>query len=790
VSIFDGVVAPTITVEFDLAAPIGPKAFDDAEWTVVPTAQVRNIAIRRGKSVENQTVQPGECTIVFDNRSGDFDPMNESSPYWNEFGSPTAFSWLSPRMGVRVTATWNDVDYVLFVGYMEQLTMDWGINPTATLTFTDLLAYLAQQQLEALDPPAEGNGDQVWFRCDRILDYLSAPAIPSSLRGFDTSVDNTMYGTTYGADVLTLLQQAADCEPARLFVDRDGLLRLLRLDGGDDAGLVFSDDPTDSEAIGYDLIVVDPGAKYLVNDAIITRVNGAGTVTGVTREENAASVTLYGSSTKALTLPIATGSVAAATTYANQYATPIDRVQRVGFSATNLGANFPAVLSTDLADYITVTRTTYDDRTVTFSCTVEGIEHDITPESWRVALLPGTNTANSYSGWMGYLTGEPTLAVGLASVQHDPEGDVYIAGMGDNGSFALCAYLARVSDTGVILWQRGLTDDANACTFYDVHLADGVLYTVGKAGAVGIVAAWDTDGTLLWQTEVSDIRVEFAGVTSDASGNTIAVGNILDTNPGTTRGYLAKFDDTGAVVWQRKLTPASGGSLFYQVAIDSTGDIIAVGEGPSNTLLVKYDSSGSIVWQKDITGAYAYAIAMDEEDNIYLAGATTGLDGWLAKLDNDGAFLWQRETALAVGYLAFFSVALDGVGGVVAAGYADVDLLLVKYDTSGVLEYQRTITSDAGSMLATGVSATEDRIYLVADAGDGFVMVAPAAGTAVGTYELEGVDYTYAEATISESATTLTVGTSTLTGSTPTQTVATGDLFDDPAENILDVIYI
>jgi len=323
-----------------------------------------------------------------------------------------------------------------------------------------------------------------------------------------------------------------------------------------------------------------------------------------------------------------------------------------------------------------------------------------------------------------------------------------------------------------------------------VHLADGVLYTVGKAGAVGIVAAWDTDGTLLWQTEVSDIRVEFAGVTSDASGNTIAVGNILDTNPGTTRGYLAKFDDTGAVVWQRKLTPASGGSLFYQVAIDSTGDIIAVGEGPSNTLLVKYDSSGSIVWQKDITGAYAYAIAMDEEDNIYLAGATTGLDGWLAKLDNDGAFLWQRETALAVGYLAFFSVALDGVGGVVAAGYADVDLLLVKYDTSGVLEYQRTITSDAGSMLATGVSATEDRIYLVADAGDGFVMVAPAAGTAVGTYELEGVDYTYAEATISESATTLTVGTSTLTGSTPTQTVATGDLFDDPAENILDVIYI
>lgn len=404
-SIFDGVIAPFIRVEYDSEPPLGPKEPESITWASFPTDTIRSISIRRGKTQENQVVQPGECTITFDNRSGNFDPMNESSPYRVSLISPYgSYSLLSTNLCIRVIATWDEVDYTLYTGYLEQVSMDYGLNPTTTITFVDALAWLAKQDLAAIpskdpitdDPiPAVGLGDQVWFRVNSALDPNDEVTgyegcdFPAGLRGIDESVDNTLYGTRYGSDVLSLMQTWADCGPARLFVDVDGLVRLLSWDGGDDSALVLSDEPSDETSIGYDQIEVEPGSRYLLNFVTVNKIDGNGDFRGAVSAVDEVSELRFGPIQATYDLPTNTAEPVA-TFLANQYSEPIDRVHHISFPHLGLGSNFVKTLVTDIPDFITVVRNTYDGRTLTFSCQVEGMEHDISPDNWRAGYICST----------------------------------------------------------------------------------------------------------------------------------------------------------------------------------------------------------------------------------------------------------------------------------------------------------------------------------------------------------------------------------------------------------------
>lgn len=381
---FDGETSPTVSVEFDIGKVgtfvLGASELDGtdllgvaaANWTAVPATVIRSISTRRGRTREDQSMQPGEATIVLDNHSGDYDPDNAASPYmWN------GYSLLTRGLGVRVRATHSALAYPLFTGLIEDVEADQSLDPVTTIVCVDGLAWLASQTLDTI--VSDFSGDTAAARAARVLDETGWPAGLRSLTGA-----RQMQPTTYGASALALMEQCAAAQGGRLFADRDNDITLLPYEGTFTTAqrLTLSDTRADG-IIEYDVLNTEPGASYMTNTVTLTMTSGS-TVTAASD----GSVARFGTYPKAVTAPLLNSSdaTAVAQSIADRFAFPQTRVGRVEFDALNYGTLWPSILEADLAERVTVVRNMVDGRSRTYGCVIESVNHDITTEGWRVSL--------------------------------------------------------------------------------------------------------------------------------------------------------------------------------------------------------------------------------------------------------------------------------------------------------------------------------------------------------------------------------------------------------------------
>ena len=381
---YDGSVSPTITVSFDTGQiglfTLGISPLDGTDvlgtytptWSAVTSTDISAISIRRGRTREDQLVQPGSLTVTLDNRSAKYDPDNTGSPYmWN------GYSMLTRGMEVKVEATWAATPYTLYRGYLEQIEVDQSLDPVAVLTFTDALAWLGSQNVAAI--ASSFAADTTATRVGRILDAVGWDASLRSLTG-----SRTMLATTYGDTALNLAEQATSCEYGRFFADRTGQIVLMPYESTFTTTnrLTFSDDRSDG-TIEYDTIKTSPGAKYLANTVILTQTSGT-----TQTYTNSLSVARYGTYNRNITAPIDDNTIAAtlAQIVGDKWAYPQTRVESIEFDALGLGTIWPSLLQTDLGDNSTINRTTVDGRARTYRALIESINHDLTPYNWRVSM--------------------------------------------------------------------------------------------------------------------------------------------------------------------------------------------------------------------------------------------------------------------------------------------------------------------------------------------------------------------------------------------------------------------
>lgn len=185
---------------------------------------------------------------------------------------------------------------------------------------------------------------------------------------------------------------------------------------------------------------------------------------------------------------------------------------------------------------------------------------------------------------------------------------------------------------------------------------------------------------------------------------------------------LTKMTKDGVVIWQKTLNiftdrisvmaRISDGSIFLAGIYDDLFD---------RALLVKLDSSGNILWSHSYTAGYevlgfgGFATSPDGS-HMYIAFSrkinngdpnTAVRPANLLKISSaNGSVIWSREIQGAAGLRANpWSLATNAAGDVHVVGNDminsnfDFRAFLIKYNSSGTLQWQRQISrNDAGSL--------------------------------------------------------------------------------------------
>lgn len=331
------------------------------------------VTISRGRSANSNEVQAGVATIVLNNNDRRFDPINESSPYWD---SATNTSGVQPRRFVEIISNGEH----LFQGAITAINISYDTQfSTCTIEASDDFTRLANMTIATAFTPS------VQISGNRVTTILDLPEVdyPNDQRTIDTGgKDLQALQIDAGTNVLSYLQDVALADQALLFMSRDGDIVYTDPLGtvwSYDIAATFTDSTESTAVIPYTGIATITDQSFLYNRVVTSKQGGTEFV-----EDDATSQTSYGIQTYSLTdllLENNTDAQALATELLNKYKDPVYRFDDMQFIFNDLTVANQTVMATlDIGDNIKIVRTftTGSPLTVELYYQVERISHEIT----------------------------------------------------------------------------------------------------------------------------------------------------------------------------------------------------------------------------------------------------------------------------------------------------------------------------------------------------------------------------------------------------------------------------
>lgn len=347
------------------------------------TEYVMGVSLRRGRSNELAQFEAGSISIVLNNNDRRFDPINESSPYWD---ATVGRSGVQPRR--RVTLRCQD-EY-LFDGAITAINIDYDGNlSTCIITAADDFTVLSNQSIETtVTPPVEISGTRI----TTVLDLPEVNYAADQRNIASGGRDLQALPIEAGTNVLQYLQQCAQADQALLFMSRDGVLTYTDplevvwyydvvatfVDAGESLGI---------DKVPYTGIATITDQTFLFNKVIVSKDGG----TQVTAD-NTASQDTFGISTLSLLnllLENQSDVTDLSTTLLSKYKDPIYRFDDMTFTVNGLDATSREALNKlEIGDSINVVRTfsTGTPATVEAVYQIERLEHQITPTSHTATI--------------------------------------------------------------------------------------------------------------------------------------------------------------------------------------------------------------------------------------------------------------------------------------------------------------------------------------------------------------------------------------------------------------------
>lgn len=362
------------------------------------TSLVNRVGISRGRpSQVFADIPAGIATVQFNNEDRAFDPTFEGLPLVDSDGNPltdedgeTLYS-LPPSdyMGNILPGKRFDIragGVTIYSGIVEDWNFDYEVSgrSVAFAELGDALAQLARAEFDAWTATAaQTAGPRITAALDRSEVNFTAN------RSIDTGV-STLQGdsVTWGSNVLNYLQLVTRSDLGYLYAARDNVVtfRDRHANLNATAAVTFSDDGT---GVPFSAIEANYGAERLFNRVGIDREGGT-----LQTASDATAQTAYGPRSltqSGLLLDSDTQSLAMANYLLGIYSQPELRVSSlsVGLAALT-SAQQASVLALDITSLVSVTFTPNGlGAAVERTCIVEGISHDITPDSHFVTLHLG-----------------------------------------------------------------------------------------------------------------------------------------------------------------------------------------------------------------------------------------------------------------------------------------------------------------------------------------------------------------------------------------------------------------
>jgi hypothetical protein len=326
-------------------------------------------------------------------------------------------------------------------------------------------------------------------------------------------------------------------------------------------------------------------------------------------------------------------------------------------------------------------------------------------------------------------------------VEVGPTGEIYLAGFlqGQGND----VFLARVEPSGntawEIIWNQPFSQKA-----FEVRHANGYLYVGGVTQRNFAVAAqdmlllklWAGNGTLVWYATwngPADQYDEIDGIV--VANGFIYVSGWADVTPDYTSGDMAlvQFTDGGAYVahtlWGGPMREEANGAMAFDGEnLYVTGVVggVSLFTGGDVVLVAFNKTTLAGVWNRTWGGAQVddgYGLSL-LNGSLYVTGITTSFAGdriFVLKYDTAGRPVFNAtwggsgsEAARAIG------VSPDERGIYVAGkttsyGNGSFDIVLLRYDQTGALEWSRT-WGGGGADASHGIALHGDSIYVAGDA--------------------------------------------------------------------------
>lgn len=352
----------------------GTLASSSASTLIIDfSASTTQISIRRGRNILQDTYDAGQATVKILDPNGYFDPQNTSSPI---------YGYVLPGRKLRISANYSGTDYYLFSGYTSEYRYSY---PTGQdIAYVTVTAFDAFKifNTSAVTSVASATAGQTSGQ--RVAAILNQIGWPSSMRDVDTGSTPTLQadpGTSRTA--LSALKSVEATEFGAFYMSPSGDAvfqdRAFTASSIGATPTVFNQD---GSGINYANLKFALDDKLIYNQANVTRVGGT-----LQSASDATSIAAYFAHTVTMNDVLMETDAAAlqlAQAYVASRKDTSIRIDAITLDLTtpSYSAGVTAGLSLDYFDPITVTNLQPSGSTITKTLQVQGVSHDITPNSW------------------------------------------------------------------------------------------------------------------------------------------------------------------------------------------------------------------------------------------------------------------------------------------------------------------------------------------------------------------------------------------------------------------------